>query len=128
MESVYLNEILLRMEKELDEHKIGKYDQNPKHNDCKPRIEATMNKLRKRIEEDEVPEISTRSPAGNDACRQSEAAVRGDKMERLRELGVIADELEKCGLSEEAASLRLHVYEQVAAQLNEFDGFSLASH
>lgn len=128
MESVYLMEILCRMEKELNEHRSGKYKQNTEHDDCKPRIMATMKRLRERLQEEEISEIKKQSQAESAGCRQSEATVRGEKMEKLRELGIIADELERCGLTKEAADLRLHVYEQVAAQLNEFDGFSLARH
>jgi hypothetical protein len=112
MENIYLQEMIARIERELEKHQNGKYAGNVSHEKCTERLESTICTLKAKLD----------SPAPIEPAGDFES-VRGDEFEGAVLLDRFAEQLEVKGKKKEAAKARSCAKTLVAMQLNEFDGF-----
>lgn len=122
MENVYLLELIACMEREIDDHKAGKYENCDVHANCNERFKSAIDRLKEQYANHEA-EQPPALPEKN-ATPAKRKAVRGEETEAAQVLEKLASQLEKLGITEEAELARAHARELLASQLNEFDGFN----
>lgn len=122
MENVYLLELIACMEREIDEHKAGKYENCEVHANCNERFKSAIDRLKEQYANQETEQLPS-LPETN-ASPAKRKAVRGEETEAAQVLEKLATQLEHLGITEEAELARAHARELLASQLNEFDGFN----
>jgi hypothetical protein len=112
MDNVYLQEFIVRVEHELEEHRRKRFARNGA-NPTANNDNCSSSKL---------------DDASSEAGYAGEQTVRGDEFERAQELEKQAEKLESDGHQHEAEQSRISSRALVETQLNEFDGFDRQDH
>lgn len=111
MDKYYLEDLVTRLEKAMDEHDC-KFSDNPSHAHCRARFTRAIDELRTQL-----------CAHQTDDAGKPDVTAKGDEFEAASYMDKLASMVEERSDPEAACWLRKQARTAVLKQLNELDGF-----